>query len=92
MITDETLLLLKGELATPQTAATAAAPSLRPSAAKLFLQRTHLLMDTSLLVGLGGHSLLVADGSPSVPLSSTLMGKQHCICSTLSGDETYQTK
>lgn len=49
-------------------------------------------MDTSLLVGLGGHSLLVADGSSSVPLSSTLMGELHCVCSTSSGDETHQSK
>lgn len=49
-------------------------------------------MDMSLLVGLGGHSLLLADGSPSGSPSWTLVGKRLCDCATLSGDETYKSK
>lgn len=50
-------------------------------------------MDMSLLVGLGGHSLLLADGSSSVSPFSALIGKQLCDCATLSGgDGTYESK
>lgn len=74
-----------------QISTTDGAPAPPPWAASL--RTAHLLMDTSLLVGLGGHSLLPADGSSSASPSSALIGEQLCDWATLSGgDGRYESK